>query len=103
MSVNCKEEKFTVSRKKVIFMGSILEQNILQLLLFPIFKVGLANYNFFFIIFQEINAFLTILTLNFLNGESNMIETTRRKEKNLPSKQPKQILKECMYSIKKIL
>ena len=65
MSVNCKEEKFTVSRKKVIFMGSILEQNILQLLLFPIFKVGLANYNFFLIFFQEINAFLTILTLNF--------------------------------------
>ena len=32
-----------------------------------------------------------------------MIETTRRKEKNLPSKQPKQILKECMYNIKKIL
>ena len=37
MSVNCKEEKLTVSRKKVIFMASILEQNILQLLLFPIF------------------------------------------------------------------
>ena len=46
-------------------MGSILEQNILQLLLFPIFKVGLANYNFFSIVFQEINVFLTILTLNF--------------------------------------
>ena len=46
-------------------MGSILEQNILQLLLFPIFKVGLANYNFFSIFSQEINVFLTILTLNF--------------------------------------
>ena len=29
MSVNCKEEKFAVSRKKVIFMGSILEQKTL--------------------------------------------------------------------------
>ena len=28
MSVNCKEEKLTLSRKKVIFMGSILEQKI---------------------------------------------------------------------------
>ena len=27
MSVNCKEEKLTLSRRKVIFMGSILEQN----------------------------------------------------------------------------
>ena len=81
-------------------MGSILEQKILQLLLFPIFKVGLI---FFFIFFQEINVFLTILSLNFENSEPNMIETTRRKEKNLPSKQLKQILKECMYSIKKIL
>ena len=44
-------------------MGSILEQKILQLLLF---KVGLANYNdFFFIFFQEINVFGTILTLSF--------------------------------------
>ena len=65
MPVNCKEEKLTLSRKKVIFMGSILEQKIFQLLLFPIFKVGLANYNFFSIFFQEINVFLTILTLNF--------------------------------------
>ena len=64
MSVNCKEEKLTLSRKKVIFMGSILEQKIFQLPLFPIFKVGLANYNFF-IFFQEINVFLTILTPNF--------------------------------------
>ena len=32
MSVNYKEEKLTVSRKNVIFMGSILEQKILQLL-----------------------------------------------------------------------
>ena len=31
-SVNCKEAKVTVSRKKVIFMGGILEQKILQLL-----------------------------------------------------------------------
>ena len=85
-------------------MGSILEENILQLLSFPIFKVGLANYNlFFFIFFQDINVFLTILTLTFWNSEPNMIETTWRKEKNLPSKQPRQILKECMYSIKKIL
>ena len=86
-------------------MGSILEQKILQLLLFPIFKVGLIIIIiiFFFIFFQEINVFLTILSLNFENSEPNMIETTRRKEKNLPSKQPKQILKECMYSIKKIL
>ena len=38
-------------------MGSIQEQKILQLLLF---KVGLANYNNFFI-----NVFVTILTLNF--------------------------------------
>ena len=82
-------------------MGSILEQKILQLLLFPIVKVGLIK--FFFIFFQEINVFLTILSLNFENSEPNMIETTRRKEKNLPSKQLKQILKECMYSIKKIL
>ena len=82
-------------------MGSILEQKILQLLLFPIFKVGLIN--FFFIFFQEINVFLTILSLSFENSEPNMVEITRRKEKNLPSKQPKQILKECMYSIKKIL
>ena len=50
MSVNCKEEKFAVSRKKVIFMGSILEQKMLQLLLFPIFKVGLANYNLFYLL-----------------------------------------------------
>ena len=64
MSVNCNEEKLTVSRKKVIFMASILEQNILQLLLFPSFKVGLANYNFF-IFFQEINVFLTILWTSF--------------------------------------
>ena len=84
-------------------MGSILDQKILQLLSFPIFKVGLANYNGFFIFFQEINVFHTILTLTFWNSEPNMIETTWRKEKNLPSKQPKQILKECMYSIKKIL
>ena len=28
MSVNCKEEKLTLSLKKVIFMGSILEQKI---------------------------------------------------------------------------
>ena len=48
MSVNCKEEKLSVSRKKVIFMGSILEQKILQLLFVPIFTVGLANSNFFF-------------------------------------------------------
>ena len=82
-------------------MGSILEQKILQLLLFPIFKVGLIN--FFFNFFQEINVFLTILSLSFENSEPNMIETTRRKEKNLPSKQLKQILKECMYRIKKIL
>ena len=46
-------------------MGNILEQNILQLLLFPIFKVGLANYNFFSIFFQEIDVFVTIMTLNF--------------------------------------
>ena len=46
MSVNCKEEKLTVRRRKVIFVGSILEQKIFQLLLFPIYKVGLANYNF---------------------------------------------------------
>ena len=46
-------------------MGSILENKMLQLLLFPIFKVGLANYNFFFIFFQEINVFLTVFTLNF--------------------------------------
>ena len=45
-------------------MGSILEQKIFQLLLFPIFKVGLANYNLF-IFFQEINVFLTILKPNF--------------------------------------
>ena len=43
-------------------MGSIQEQKILQLLLF---KVSLANYNNFFIFFQEINVFVTILTLNF--------------------------------------
>ena len=53
MSVNCKEEKLTLSRKKVIFMGSILEQNILQLFLFPIFKVGLADYNFFLSSFKR--------------------------------------------------
>ena len=50
MSVNCKEEKLTVSRKKVIFMGSILEQKILQLLFVPIFTVGLANFNFFLLL-----------------------------------------------------
>ena len=65
MSVNCKEEKLTLNRKKVIFMGSILEQSVLQLLWIPIFKVGLANYNFFLIFFQEINVVLTILTLKF--------------------------------------
>ena len=47
MSVNCKEEKLTVSRKKVIFMGSILEQKFCSYSLFPIFTVGLANLNFF--------------------------------------------------------
>ena len=45
-------------------MGSILEQKILQLLFVPIFTVGLANFNFF-IFFQEINVFVTILTLSF--------------------------------------
>ena len=39
----------------------------------------------------------------FLKIAINMTETGSREEKNLPSKQPKQILKECMYSIKKIL
>ena len=76
-------------------MGNTLEQNILQLLLFPIFKVSLLVANYIF--FQEINV------AQFLKIAINMIETTRREEKNLPSKQPKQILKECMYSIKKIL
>ena len=28
MSVNCKEEKLTLNRKNVMFMGSILEQKI---------------------------------------------------------------------------
>ena len=65
MSVNCKEEKLTVSRRKSHNCGQYIRTEILQLLLFPIFKVGLANYNFFSIFFQEIDVFLTIMTLNF--------------------------------------
>ena len=63
MSVNCKEEILKLRRRKVIFMGNTLEQNILQLLLFPIFKVSLLVANYIF--FQEINVFLTILSPNF--------------------------------------
>ena len=44
-------------------MGNTLEQNILQLLLFPIFKVSLLVAKYIF--FQEINVFLTILSPNF--------------------------------------
>ena len=96
MSVNCKEEILNLSRRKVIFMGNTLEQNILQLLLFPIFKVSL--------LVAKINKCIShYFVAQFLKIAINMIETTRREEKNLPSKQPRQILKECMYSIKKIL
>ena len=102
MSVNCKEEKLTLSLKKVIFMGNTLEQNILQLLLFPIFKVGLANYNFLNL-FSRDKCISHYFDSQILKIAINMIETTNREEKNLPSKQPKQILKEFMYSIKKIL
>ena len=102
MSVNCKEEKLNLSRRKVIFMGSISEHNILQLLLFSIFKVGLANYNFFFYLLSRDKCISHYFVAQFLKIAINMIETTSREEKNLPSKQPKQILKECMYSIKKI-
>ena len=84
-------------------MGSILEQKILQLLLFPIFTVGIIDFFFFFYLLSRDKCFSHYFVAQFENSEPNMIETTRRKEKNLPSKQPKQILKECMYSIKKIL
>ena len=83
-------------------MGSILEQKIFQLLLFPIFKVGLANYNFFYLLSRD-KGISHYFDAQFLKMAINMVKTTSRKEKNLPSKQPKQILKECMYSIKKIL
>ena len=68
-----------------------------------IFKVGLANYNFFYLLSRHKMCFSLFWRSIFENSEPNMIETTRWKEKNLPSKQPKQILKEYMYSIKKIL
>ena len=83
-------------------MGSILEKKIFQLLLFPIFKVGLANYNFFYLLSRD-KCISHYFDAQFLKMAINMVKTTSRKEKNLPSKQPKQILKECMYSIKKIL
>ena len=83
-------------------MGSILEQKIFQLLLFPIFKVGLANYNFFYLLSRD-KCISHYFDAQFLKMAINMVKTTSPKEKNLPSKQPKQILKECMYSIKKIL
>ena len=83
-------------------MGSILEKKFLQLLLFPIFKVGQADYNFFYLLSRD-KCISHYFVAQFLKIAINMIETTSREENNLPSKQPKQILKEFMYSIKKIL
>ena len=47
--------------------------------------------------------YFSLFVDQFLKIAINMTETTNREEKNLPSKHPKQILKEFMYSIKKIL
>ena len=74
----------------------------MQLLLIPIFKVGLANYNFLNL-FSRDKCISHYFDSQILKIAINMIETTNREEKNLSSKQPKQILKEFMYSIKKIL
>ena len=67
MSVNCKEEILNLSRRKVIFMGNTLEQNILQLLLFPIFKVSLLVANYIFL--QEINDFSLFCRPIFENSD----------------------------------
>ena len=57
----------------------------MQLLLIPIFKVGLANYNFLNL-FSRDKCISHYFDSKILKIAINMIETTNREEKNLPSK-----------------
>ena len=102
MSVNCKEEKLTLSRRKAIFMGSILEKKFCSYSCFQFLKSVKPIIIFFYLLSRD-KCISHYFVAQFLKIAINMIETTSREEKNLPSKQPKQILKEFMYSIKKIL